>query len=409
LLKEGPLTIKELQEKTTALKARFTFAGEDRKYRRAKRIREKRRGAYVSIEEACNSLVSQQFLCINSDARYALTDLGKAKAEHTVKTMEKGAEILEKQLLSPAATARNTLVSYACMAALKLAGGLFGGSVGLMADGADTSVDTASAGVVWLGIKFKRELLGTVAILALMFATAVTLFYQSANSIIENVQGTFVPMSMPLVVIAVEGIALLLMFTFSMYQRFVGRRSKSLALISQSIDSKNSVYSAAAVIIGALFSIFGIYWVDAVVGGFIAVRITWNSIDLTRQAINSLKGKEPDFTKFKLPFEEQIATRRMKAFSNWVLYAIHEEKIGTKEEIICSLERAFRPKYMPTLFSEFTAGKGLDFNANFDQLVQPWLDKAYLTHENGAYTLTDAGKSYTKHLLSTLRYRETEL
>jgi divalent metal cation (Fe/Co/Zn/Cd) transporter len=55
------------------------------------------------------------------------------------------------------------------------------------------------------------------------------------------------------------------------------------------------VYSAAAVIVGALFSIFGIYWVDAIAGAYIAARITYDSFGLTRQVYNSIKGQEPDF------------------------------------------------------------------------------------------------------------------
>ena len=150
-----------------------------------------------------------------------------------------------------------------------------------------------------------------------MFVTATTLAYESVTSVIENIQGTFTPMSMPYLVIIVEIIALISAFIFSAYQRYVGRRSQNFSLISQSVDSKNSMYSAAAVIIGVVFSIFGIYWVDAIVGGFIAVRIIIDGVDLTRQTIRTLKGEEPDYSQFKLPFEKEIGVRRLENFRNW--------------------------------------------------------------------------------------------
>jgi cation diffusion facilitator family transporter len=310
LFKEEPLTLEELgkklEERSFALNSGFSFSRKIRD-REKRRIKQK-----VDLPTVCTTLLDGKYLRLTQDEKYVLTEAGKAEVERTVKTIDKRADILEKQFLNPQATARNTLIAYVFLSAMKLTGGFFGGSVGLIADGADTTVDTASAGLVWMGIKFKKEMLGTLTILALMFATAALLWYKSVASIIENVNGTFLPMSAPYIVIIVEGIALLAALGFSLYQRFVGRRSKSLALISRSIDSQNSVYSTAAVIVGAVFSLFGIYWVDAVVGGFIAARITWNGLGLTRQAISSMKGREPDFTKFKLPFEEKIEMKRME-------------------------------------------------------------------------------------------------
>jgi divalent metal cation (Fe/Co/Zn/Cd) transporter len=180
-----------------------------------------------------------------------------------------------------------------------------------------------------------------------MFLTAAILFYDSANSIIQRVKGTFLLISMPMVVIIIELIAMLSMFILSLYQRVVGNRNQSLALISQSIDSKNSVYSSATVIVGVIFSLFGIYWVDAVVGAFIAVRISIDGISLTREVAKSMSGQQPEFSKFKLPIEKQFEQRRLDNFRNWILYSIYKGKLSTKEELVDSLEKTFRPSYFP--------------------------------------------------------------
>lgn len=277
--------------------------------------------------------------------------------------------------------------------------------MGLIADGADTSVSTVASGIVWCGIKFKKEVIGTLTIIGLMFVTAITLAIESVSSVIENIQGTFTPMSMPYLVIIVELIALVMAFTFSVYQRYVGRRSQNFSLLSQSVDAKNSMYSAAAVIVGAVFSIFGVYWVDAIVGAFIAVRISIDGVDLTRQTIRSMRGEKPDYTQFKLPFEKQIGARRMETYRNWVLYIVKNEKACNKQAIAASLEKTFRPSYMPAVFSEFTMGKDYDFEANFDAITQPLIKNCYLQETDGSYSLTDSGKTYLKDLIDTAKYR----
>ncbi|MFW6117088.1 MAG: hypothetical protein ACOC6G_00710 [Thermoproteota archaeon] len=93
--------------------------------------------------------------------------------------MERTAEWMESQLLSPTAAARNTVVADFFLAVMKVLTGVFTGSVGLMADGADAAIDTFSASVVWMGIKFEREFLGSLVIISMMFLTAISVGYES--------------------------------------------------------------------------------------------------------------------------------------------------------------------------------------------------------------------------------------
>jgi cation diffusion facilitator family transporter len=392
LLKEGPLNLSDL-EKATALQT-VDFS----KFTHHQGV------CSQNVQACCEDLTRKQLVALNSESKYELTERGKTNAQESAQAMEKGAALLENQILSPSATARNTIMGYIVMAVLKLVVGFFGGSVGLIADGADTTVDTVASGILWCGIKFKKEVVGTITVIGLMFVTAVTLAFESVTSVIENIEGTFVPMSIPYVVIVVELIALVSMFIFSVYQRYVGRRSQNFSLLSQSVDSKNSMYSAAAVIIGAVFSIFGIHWVDAIVGGFIAVRISIDGINLTGQTIRTIKGEKPDYSQFKMPFEKAIGTRRMETYRNWVLYIVKNEKQCTKQAIITSLEKTFRPSYMPPVFTEFTMGKDFDFEANFE-IVQPLIKNCYLQETDGIYCLTNSGKTYLKDLIDTAKYR----
>ena len=399
LLHEGKLNLTQLKERTALQSLDFHSHKE---IRHARPQEEK-------VEVTCDGLVGKKWLRLTDNAEYELTADGKVQAQSTAEAMEKGAAIIQNQLLSPTATARNTTASYLLLSTIKVLAGFFSGSVGLIADGADTSVDTAAAAIVWFGIKFKKEILGTITIIGLMFLTAIILCYDSVVSVLENVQGVFVPMSMPYVVIIIELLAIVWMFAVSLYQRFVGKRSNSLALISQSIDSKNSVYSSAAVIVGAFFSIFGVHWVDAVVGGFIALRISLDGFSLSKEANKLLRGRQPELSGYKMPFEKQIGQRRMDNFRNWIMFAIHEGGVKNQEEIVGSLEKTFRPNYMPEVFSDFVVGQGFHFDSNFTEIVKPLMDDSYLLFDNGVYSLTDKGKAYIKRTVSTLRYKQTEL
>lgn len=396
LLKEGPLTLTEI-EKATALQtvdlSQFSH---------------RQRANSQNVQSCCQNLVDKQMITLNNQAKYELTPKGKESAQESAWALEKGAAIVEHQVLSPQAAARNTIIGYTVIAFLQLFSGFFGGSVGLIADGADTSVSTVASGIVWCGIRFKKEVIGTLTIISLMFITAITLAIESVRSVIENIQGTFTPMSMPYLVIIIEFIALITAFTFSIYQRYVGRRSQNFSLLSQSVDAKNSMYSAAAVIVGAVFSIFGIHWVDAIVGAFIAIRISIDGVDLTRQTIRSMKGEKPDYNQFKIPFAEHIGAKRMETYRNWVLYILKNEKACTKQAIAASLLKTFRPSYMPAVFSEFTMGKNFDFEANFDEIVKPLIENCYLQETDGVYSITESGKTYLKDLMETSRYNRAD-
>jgi cation diffusion facilitator family transporter len=399
LRKEGPQNLQQLQEKTALQTSGL----------HNQTIEQHAASETSSVVSTCDDLARKKLIKLADNATYELTAEGRVQAEEIVNDMESLVRRIETQILNPSAAARNATAGYFVLAILKMLAGFFSGSVGLIADGADTTVDTASSAIVWAGIKLKKDTLGTMIILGLMFLTAAILFYDSASSIIKNVHGIFPPISMPIMVIVIELIAMLSMFVLSMYQRIVGNRNQSLALISQSIDSKNSVYSSAAVIVGVIFSIFGIYWVDAIVGAFIAVRISIDGISLTREVAKSMSGQQPEFSKFKLPIERRFEQSRLDNFRNWILYSIYKNKLCTKQELVASLEKTFRPSYLPTSYNEFRVGTNVNFENDFSDLIKPLINEAYIVETNGAYSLTSKGKIFIKDTVDTLRYKETEL
>jgi cation diffusion facilitator family transporter len=400
LYKDGPQSKEQLEEKTVMQVLNFDSGILKRHYSKSGDNKQ------LNVTAVCENLLSRNWIKLDTYAKYELTDSGQTAAEQIHKAFEGGAHRLETKLLSPSAVARNTTICYAIGSVLKMTIGLISGSVGLIADGADTIVATAASGIVWAGIKFKKEVIGTLTIIGLLFLAAVILLYHSFLSISHVLAGTFQPMTMPYLVITVELISILIMYALSIYQRFVGKRHQNLALISLSIDSKNAVYSAVVVIIGAICALFGIYWVDAIIGIIIAIRISIDGINLIRDTAKTMQGEKIDFSKFELPFEKQINQRRTNNFQHWILYTIHKNKLSTKKEIVTSVEKTFRHSYLPSVFTARIAGKDVNFEANFDELITPLINAEYLTEENpNCYKLTDQGTAYIKNIIDTIRHK----
>jgi cation diffusion facilitator family transporter len=423
LLKEGPLDLDELKKMASILVSQFEMVGMEFGTRivsglfskfgrpatvRLDRAKQKVSKQEVDIQSECRNLQEKGLITMNQTCRFELTAEGREKAAEFETNLKKGADILEGQFLSSSAAARNTIIVDFFLASLKLFSGIFSGSVGLLADGADAAVDTVSAAVVWLGMKIKREILGTLIVLLMMFVSGISVGYDSIRSIVDAFLGALSALALPYLVIITEIIALIFALILFLYQRFVGKRNGSLVLISQSVDSKNHIYVALGVITGAIFSIFGIYFVDALVGGFVATRILIDGVKLSKETIASIKGEEVDLKKYEIPFEKHWELSKLETFRTWILYSVKELKLNTRDELIHELERTFKPKYVPILTEfKFSLGKGFDFEKSFDTLVNPLVENDLLVKRNGDFLITEKGEKRITELTRMRRYQPT--
>jgi len=430
LLKEGPLSLKELEERTFAFVYHFHGFGyslheevekkvygflswfgcqpEEDYSARMKKWREKHEQR-IDAELECKDLTERGLIRLNEENNYELTKKGREEAEKSAEEMEKATISISDRLLSPTAAARNTVIADFFLAIMKLLAGFISASVGLIADGADAAIDTVSAFIVWAGIKFKKEFFGTLIIISMMFITAISVGYESATKIVDAITTTILPISIPYLVVTVEGIALIAAAIMHFYQRYVGKSNGSLALISQSIDSKNHIYVATAVIIGAISSIFGIYFVDALIGAFVTVRILIDGFELSKDAFSSIKGEATDLSKYKIPLEKHWHLSKLETFKIWILYSIKEDNLSTKEELINSLERTFKPNYIPVLSKyRFNLGEEFDFEKEFKNLIKPLLEEKFIIKKDKNYILTEDGKGRIDRIFRSIRYRQSE-
>ena len=414
LLKEGALNLKTLEEKLNLTVNQFMLLGysivpakfwTDEKHRRKER--KKRKKDEVDVERECNDLIEKKKISLNQDEKYTLTETGREEAEKITGEIEKSVRRLEKSIMSPSAAAKNTVIVDLFLAIMKLVAGFLSGSVGLIADGADAAIDTVSATVVWIGIKFKKEFLGTLIIVTMMFVTAVSVGYESINKLIKLLIGGMSPLSMPYLVILVEAVALLFAVLLFFYQRFIGKKYGSLALISQSIDSKNHIYVAASVITGAIFSIFGIHFVDALIGAYIAVRIFLDGFELSKEIFSSMRGEETDFNKYEMPLEKHWYFSKTESFRIWILYSMKKYGLTSKEEIINSLKETYQQEYIPLLSEfKFRFGEGIDFAEKFSELTAPLLENKWVIREDDKLILTQTGRDHVDKIFKRMRFHQ---
>jgi Co/Zn/Cd efflux system component/predicted transcriptional regulator len=421
LLKKGSLSLEDLKQLASILEAQFDIVGQQfgatifsRFFSnivrpaavRSSKMR-KANDLEVNVELECKDLQTKGLIELNDAHRYQLTIKGEDEAKQFSKALEKGNNFFENQLLGPVAAARNTVVIDFFLAIMKLLFGFLGGSVGLISDGADASIDTLSASVSWIGMKLKRESIGVLITILMMFVAGITVGYESVSKINDAIHYRISPLTLPYLVIGAETVALVFAVFLFFYQRFTGKRNGSLALISQSVDSKNHIYVATMVIVGAIFSIFGISLVDALVGAFVAARIIIDASGLSRDMLSSMKGEEINLSKYEVPLEKEWQLSKLQTFRIWTLFSIVEEKAKTKEEIISSLERTFKPQYVPIL-SEFgfSLGKGYDFNGSFDMLMKPLLNERLLIQDKGEFVVTDQGRNLVNRMVKNIRYRQ---
>ncbi len=363
----------------------------------------------LSTQESVNKLVKVGILKEN-DGKYELSKHGKKVAEISQKRFQKRADMIENRLFAPSSAAINTTIVDGFMAFLKLSVGFITGSVGIISDGTDSATDTISAFLVWVGIKTKHESISTLLVILLLFVASITVMYESFSRLYMAWTSSISPIIDPGLVIIIEAFAVFVYAGLFFYQRQIGRSSGSLTLISQSVDSKNHIFIASSVAIGAAFSFIGIYYVDAIVGAVVAFRIFTDAIGLLKDAIHAMKGEETDLHKYKTPVENYVQDGKLKAFRIYTIFSVWARENQQKEKIIGSLENMYTQTYIPVLSElNLVPEDEYGFKTDFDKIMDPLLKRNFITLNNGKYHVTKSGIKRFKHFVALFRYYDVRL
>jgi len=337
------------------------------------------------IEEALEELTALGWVERQGE-RYALTPLGLEQAGKPLADMRRTRAMLHR-LAQPQTVSQVGLGVHLGLAALKLPAALLSGSVGLLNDATDTLLDGLSSVLVYLGLRFDKERAVNVVLVLLMLATG-------GGAFCEAVRRFFVPFEPE-----VDGFTFLATLVSALvcgalyvYQRFVGLRSGSMALITQSVDSRNHVIVAASVTAGLVASLLRFPLLDTLVGLAVAVLILKSAIELAVETVRALGQDEVDLSRYQMELAGWYERFRQAQVRDWMLYLVEKQGVRTRGELIEQAEQALDLSGNPML-RELGLHQPGQAGQVIDHSLAELLEHGWLL-EDEQLSITDAGREH---------------
>lgn len=185
----------------------------------------------------------------------------------------------------------------------KLTVGCLANSVSIVADAVNNLSDASSSVVTLLGFKMAQqpadaehpygharyEYLSGLVVAALILIIGFDLAKSSLGKIIhpEAVEFSAATFVVLLLSIAVK-------LWMAGFFGSLGKRIRSTTLQATSVDSRNDVITSSAVLLGCLASYFFHINIDGIVGFAVALFILYSGVDIAKETISPLLGKQAD-------------------------------------------------------------------------------------------------------------------
>ncbi len=332
-LLDGPKTLDEISERFYSY---LRFIG-------LFQMTERRaRAQTASIREKLEALLALSWV-VREGERYALTPLGRQEVEKRLSELGETGTVM-RRLLQPEAVSKVTLGVHLGLAALKLPAGYISGSVGLLNDAADTFLDGISSLLVYLGLRFDKERAVNIILVVFMLGTGGLTLYQA-------VRRFFVPFELEVDWFTFLATLLSAVFCLGLwaYQRYVGLRSGHLALITQSVDSRNHVIVAAGVTVGLVASLLRFPLLDTLVGLVVALLILKSAVDLAVETVRSMGEEGVDLSRYEFGLVGQYEQFRQAQLRDWMLYLVEKQGVETRAELVARARQALDFNRIPAV------------------------------------------------------------
>lgn len=383
-LRDGPKSVNEIQDTYLTVGRRFGVFSPPFDYEQV------RGGELVhELEDDVRKLMDGGWVVLQAE-KYALTPLGRVQADKVLHESQLAFSLFWKMarpMVQPQNAAKVAVFVEIILTAIKLPAALLSGSVGLLNDSADTLLDLFSSFFVYLGLRFNRERAVNVLLVLLMLATGSYTLY-------EAVSRFFVPYTpqiewFPFLAAVLSAVVCACLWA---YQRFVGLRGGSMALITQSIDSRNHVIVAVSVTAGLAAAILHFGLLDTLVGLGVAVLILKSAVELGIEFIRS-KGQETlDLSHYQFWFVDKYDQFRQTQLRDWMLQLVQKQEARTRSELISRAQAALDFGGNPML-----QVMGLDQVPRADEMINQSIadlvERGWIQGEE-RLSITDAGEQY---------------
>jgi hypothetical protein len=338
----------------------------------------------TSVKERLEDLMERGWI-VREGEQYALTSLAREEVNKRLSQMGETGALIRRFLL-PQNVSKVTLGVHLGLAALKLPAALLSGSVGLLNDATDTLLDGLSSLLVFLGIHFKKERAANVVLVMLMLATGILTLYEAGRRF-------FVPFKSDVDWFAFLAAILSALVCLALwaYQRYVGLRSGIMALIIQSVDSRNHVIVAVGVTAGLVASLLRFSLLDTLVGLGVALLILKSAIELAVEIVRSLGEEEIDLSRFEFGIAAPFHRFLQSQLRDWMLYLVVKKGIRTRAELVARASQALDFNQIPAVRAmELAQGKRKDAEV-VERSLTELFQRGWLTGEE-RLSVTDAGR-----------------
>jgi len=388
-LLDGPRTLAEIVDHFYSYARLIGFFGATKRMKRRHERMAKR------IEDALNQLKERSWI-VQKGERYSLTPLGRAEAGKVLTDMRRTRRLLQK-FMQPQTVSMVGLAVHWGLAALKLPAALLSGSVGLLNDALDTLLDGFSSLLVYFGIRLNKERAVNVVLVLLMLGTGSFTFYKA-------VKRFFVPFKPEIdwLTFLAAAISALICALLWAYQRYVGMRSGIMALITQSVDSRNHVIVAGSVTAGLIASLLNFALLDTLVGLAVAVLILKSAIELAIELVRTKGQEEVSLSRYKFGLIERYYQFRQARLRNWMLYLIQKRIDQTRTELFVQARQVLDFARNPVL-RELGFDKQPKTEEFINQCLTELFRRGWITGEEQLHITESGRKHLRRHILENMK------
>jgi len=199
------------------------------------------------------------------------------------------------------------LISNIILAALKTIIGVIGHSPALLADGINSTSDSAYYIVVSSFMRRAKkpaddehpyghsqlESIGALVVGAFVITTAIAIFWSSIITVYELLTNQVEIQSASLSALIVAFFTIILKIVLTIYTENIGKQTKNAAVMALAYDHRNDIFSAFAALIGIIFGRMGYFWLDPLAGAIVAIVILNTGIQILRESTEDLMDTVP--------------------------------------------------------------------------------------------------------------------
>lgn len=193
------------------------------------------------------------------------------------------------------------------LAIIKTTIGIVGNSPALLADGINSTSDVVYYLVVAVFLRFSHkpadtehpfghsqfETIASLTVGAFVITTAVGIFWDSINSIYEQLTGVVVSQGAAPIAMWVALITIGLKIGLFSFTNRLAKIYKNSAVMALAYDHRNDIFSATAALIGITLGRMGLPWVDPLAGALVALVIVRTGIKIVRESASELMDTVP--------------------------------------------------------------------------------------------------------------------